>query len=376
MSRLKFPLKDGLRDPADEAAVSRMWQGIDARFPRRHGRRSALTYFAPGMILAGAAAIALVAYVRHDAGPLRLANGGAIVAVDAPPAGAHVALSDGSSIELSAGARFEPIESSATSFIGVLERGTASFDVQPGGPRRWQIECGLATIEVVGTRFSCAREPDRLHIGVDRGIVLVRGERVINRVRRLSAGESLDVLDATAAAAIEPEPGPEPAVGPAGRLTPEETVAAPAVQAPARADRTGWRELERNGRHREAFAALGAQGIRRESKRLGIADLFALADVARLSGHPADAIAPLQRIIDGFASDRQAPLAAFALGRLLLDDLNRPAAAAAAFNRALELGPPQSLREDVRLRLQEARARARTDDRNGNPQKGSQTLPR
>ena len=35
MSELKFPLKDGLRDPADEAAVSRMWQAIDARFPRR-----------------------------------------------------------------------------------------------------------------------------------------------------------------------------------------------------------------------------------------------------------------------------------------------------------------------------------------------------
>jgi transmembrane sensor len=359
MSRLKFHLKEGLRDPADEAAVSRMWQGIDSRFPRRHGR-SASAFFAPGIVLAAAAAIALVAYVRHDPGPLRLANGGAIVAVDAPPAGAHVVMSDGSSIELSAGARFEPIESSAASFIGVLERGTATFDVQHGGGRRWQIECGLATIEVVGTRFSCVRGADRLHIGVERGVVLVRGERVTNRVRRLSAGESLDVLDATAAAATAPAPAPAPTT-----TVTEEAVAAPPAgqEAPAHAGRPSWRELERTGRHHEAFAALGAQGIRRESRRLGIADLFALADVARLSGHPADAIAPLQRIIDGFASDRQAPLAAFALGRLLLDDLNRPAAAAEAFNRALELGPPQSLRDDVRMRLEEARARMRADSR-------------
>jgi transmembrane sensor len=363
MSRLKFPLKDSLRDPADEAAVSRMWQGIDARFPRRHSRRSVLAFLAPGVALAGVAGIALVAYVRHDVGPLRLANGGAIVAVDAPPAGAHVALSDGSSIELSAGARFEPIESSASSFIGVLDRGTASFDVQPGGPRRWQIECGLATVEVVGTRFSCAREPDRLHVGVEHGVVLVRGERVPNRARRLAAGESLDVFDATVAPATEESPAPAGgAAAPALAAPPVEAAGeTPAGRPHAGAAGPGWRELARNGHHREAFATLGAQGIRREVKRLGIADLFALADVARLSGHPADAIVPLQRIVDGFAADPQAPLAAFALGRLELDDLGRPGPAAAAFKRALELGPPQSLRDAVRARLAEAQARMRAE---------------
>src|SRR5262245_55229407 len=252
MSRLKFPLKDTLRDPADEAAISRMWQGIDSRFPRRHGARSA--FFVPGIALAAVAAFVIVAYVRHDAGPLRLANGGAIVAVDAPPAGAHVVLSDGSSIELAAGARFEPIESSSSSFIGVLERGTATFDVQHGGPRRWQIECGLATIEVVGTRFSCARAPDRLHVGVERGTVLVRGERVTNRVRRLSAGESLDVLDPTATEAEAEVPAPAPIAAPGREAASVEAPLAPA-QAPPHTG-PGWRELERTGRHREAFAAL------------------------------------------------------------------------------------------------------------------------
>ena len=131
----------------------------------------------------------------------------------------------------------------------------------------------------------------------------------------------------------------------------------------ARAAGPTWRELARSGHHREAFATLGTQGIRREVKRLGIADLFALADVARLSGHPAEAVAPLQRIVDGFAADRQAPLAAFALGRLQLDDLNQPRAAAASFSRALELGAPQSLRDAVRTRLTEAQARIRSDER-------------
>jgi len=373
MSRLKTPLKEGLRDPADEAALSRMWQGIDARFPRRGRRLSPSLIFGP--LAAVAAGIALVVFLRHDAGPLRLANGGAIVAVDAPAAGMRLAMSDGSAVELGGGARFEPIESSASSFIALLDRGSASFDVQPGGPRRWQIECGLATVEVVGTRFSCVRSVDRLHVGVERGVVLVRGDRVPNRVRRLAAGESLDVFDATVAPAAEAEAeaedaaddgNPETAALPGAAGAPAQPPVAETV-VPAGGLRVtagaGWRELARNGHHREAFATLGTQGIRREVKRLGIADLFALADVARLSGHPAVAIAPLQRIMDGFASDPQAPLAAFALGRLLLDDLGRPGPAAAAFKRALDLGPPQSLRDNVRARLEEAQARLRADQR-------------
>ena len=361
MSKLEFPLKEGLRDPADEAAVSRMWQAIDARFPQRRTRRS-LSFIVVAPLVAAAAGVALVAFLRHDPGPLRMADGSAIVSVDAPPAGTRLALSDGSSIELAAGARLEPIESSGSSFVAVLERGDARFEVTPGGPRRWQIECGLATVEVVGTKFSCARGPHRLRVGVERGVVLVRGERIVNHVRRLAAGESMDILDENAetAAATEKteaatatrEGAPAPAVAEGGARTGGGRAAGPT-----------WRELARSGHHREAFATLGTQGIRREVKRLGIADLFALADVARLSGHPTEAVAPLQRIIDGFAADRQAPLAAFALGRLQLDDLNQPRAAATSFSRALELGAPQSLRDAVRARLAEAQARIRSDER-------------
>jgi len=355
VSGLKYPLKDGLRDPADEAAVSRMWQTIDARFPKARRTRSLPLILAP--LVAAAAGVAVVAFLRHDPGPLRMADGSAIAAVDAPAGGARLTLSDGSTIALGPGARLEPIESSASSFITVLERGDASFEVVPGGPRRWQVECGLATVEVVGTKFSCARAPHALHVGVERGVVLVRGEHVVNHVRRLAAGESMDILDETAAPGAEGEAAVGEAAPPAPPIAEEPAPAERAVG--VRASGPTWRELARSGHHREAFATLGTQGLRREVKRLGIADLFQLADVARLSGHPAEAVAPLQRIIDGFASDRQAPLAAFALGRLQLDDLNQPRAAAVSFSRALELGAPQSLREAVRARLVEAQARIR-----------------
>ena len=181
-------------------------------------------------------------------------------------------------------------------------------------------------------------------MGVERGVVLVRGERVVNHVRRLTAGESMRDPRRDGGAATQPAPRGAGAMRRRRQRRPwrrsrrrRRTRRRPRAAGPT------WRELARSGHHREAFATLGTQGIRREVKRLGIADLFALADVARLSGHPAEAVAPLQRIVDGFAADRQAPLAAFALGRLQLDDLNQPHAAAASFSRALELGAPTEL---------------------------------
>jgi transmembrane sensor len=386
VSRLEFPLKGLLRDPTEEPALRRIWERIDGRLPdaRRRRRRVALG----GLVFAMASVVALVVALRRDAGPLRFGDGRALLAVDAPAAGARLALSDGSSIELGGGARLEPLESSGTTFLAVLQRGSASFDVRPGGPRRWQVECGLATVEVVGTRFSCERAPGRLRVSVQRGAIVVRGERVADRARRMAAGESLDVVETPLVAAPSlAAPRPEVAVGaekaatapvyeePAAATAPvyEEPAAAtaPVYEEPAAATasvyeepaaastpRASWRTLAQAGHPVEAFAVLGAPGVRREARRLGVADLLALADVARLSGHPADAVVPLERILSGFARDPQAPLAAFALGRLELDALDRPRPAAQALERALILGVPRSLREDVRARLVEAYGRA------------------
>jgi len=366
VSRLEYPLKDLLRDPTEEPALRRIWERIDGRLPdaRRRRRRVALGALA----LAAGAAAALVVGLRRDAGPLRFVDGRALAAVEAPTSGARIALSDGSAIELAGGARFAPLESSGTTFLGVLQRGTASFDVRPGGPRRWQIECGLATVEVVGTRFSCERATGRLRVAVQRGAIVVRGERVADRARRLVAGESLEVTEALAVApaasgadVTPPEPASAAGAGQdkeAEAAEEAEGVASEPVAAEEPGARPTWRELARRGRQADAFAVLGAQGVRRETRRLGVGDLLALADVARLSGHPAEAVGPLERILSDFAHDPQAPLAAFALGRLELDGLARPRAAAAAFERALGLGVPRSLREDVRARLVEAHARA------------------
>lgn len=357
MSRIRLPLKDHLQDPVDEAAIYRVALAVDARIEGRR-RRRATRLLLVGVAAAAGALILATVHFRRDPGPLLLADGGQIATVEASTTGHEIDLSDGSRIWLAPHARMEPVHSTSVAFSAIVAKGQADFDVRPGGPRRWTIECGLASVEVVGTAFSIERQPGWLRVGVRHGVVLVRSERIAERTRRLAAGETLQITDQVATG---PATSQEVRSDPAEKVTPM-PVQRGVLEAQHGARRgpseKSWRELARSGRHRDAFAALGSDGVRRESQRLGVNDLLALADVARLSGHPAEAVMPLDRILAEFAGDSQAPLAAFALGRLELDFLGRPRAAVTAFRTSLELGVPSGLREDVRARLVEACARS------------------
>jgi transmembrane sensor len=363
VSRLPVPVRDALPRPRedDPAAIDRVWRGVQRKRAARARRAPRARWIA--VIAAAAAAVFLIVWPEPspfavDRGELSLAGGGAIATLDAPePSGRDVTLSDGSHIELSSGARLEPLDNGPTRFSTLLARGRATFDVRPGGPRRWVIECGLVSVEVLGTRFSVERRADGARIEVERGVVLVRGERVPDHVQRLTAGASLDV--------VENPPGPTPTLTPSPTLAPVPTVAptpsvAPPVTPPSSpaASTAGWRGLAQRGDHASAYAELGPAGIASASQGASVDDLLALADVARLSGHPADAVAPLSRVVAEHADDPRAPLAAFTLGRVQLDALGNPGAAADSFARALALGLPQSLQEDAYARLVEARAKA------------------
>ena len=76
-------------------------------------------------------------------------------------------------------------------------RGEARFDVRAGGPRRWLVECGLASVEAVDAEFHCTRGESRLRISVERGTALARGPEVPEQMRLLSAGDSLELGGST-----------------------------------------------------------------------------------------------------------------------------------------------------------------------------------
>ncbi|HTQ02921.1 MAG TPA: tetratricopeptide repeat protein, partial [Polyangiaceae bacterium] len=132
----------------------------------------------------------------------------------------------------------------------------------------------------------------------------------------------------------------------------------PAEEAPARptAPLPSWRTLAKEQNYGAAFARLSAEGP--SAVRDTPDDLLLAADVARLGGRPDRAVAPLQRVIADHPFDTRAPLAAFTLGRTLLEQLGRPRDAAQAFATARRLDRGGALTQDALAREVESWAGA------------------
>src|SRR5262249_2150651 len=77
-----------------------------------------------------------------------------------------------------------------------------------------------------------------------------------------------------------------------------------------------------------------------------------------LSGHPDAALSYLRKVLDRHRDSPVAPLAAFTLGRVLLERLGQPSEAAEAFATARSLAPQGSLAQDALAREVEAWSKA------------------
>jgi transmembrane sensor len=338
-----------------------MWSGVVSRTAAERRPR-----WQWGVAVAAAAACALVVVrvwpVRAPGGPLRLADGGAVgtLAQDGSAAAREVALNDGSQLSLSPGSTLDVLENSGERFDVQLRTGRVGFEVHPGGPRRWIIEAGVATVEVVGTRFEVNRTPQGVDVDVFRGIVLVRGERVPGQVQRLVKGGHLHV-DALVKAAVSLPPPPAVVEPPPAEHSAQPARAAPPLRRPApehaaESSPPAWEKLAQAQQFKEAYGALGPSGtVGVDLEHLPIDRMLEVADVARRSGHPEEAVQVLLRVVERFPADRNSAVAAFTRGRIEADQLNHSASAAEAFAQALQLGLPGALDEDARVRLVEAR---------------------
>jgi transmembrane sensor len=214
----------------------------------------------------------------------------------------------------------------------VLRAGKARFVVPHDPARRFRVRAGAVVIEDLGTVFTVAIAGD--------GTVSVEVEE--GRVRVHHAGTELDV-----SAGERRELAPEVV----GEGTGARGADAPPATPPGVPQ---WRALAESGRYDDAYQALRSAGP--GTPRDDATELLVAADAARLGGHPAEAVPYLQRVVRSHARDPRAPLAAFTLGRVLLDDLGRPAEAADAFERARVAGGV--LAEDALAREVEACSRA------------------
>jgi transmembrane sensor len=266
---------------------------------------------------------------------------------------------------LSADSRLTPVEVRPEA-VGVrLESGAARFSVAPNPERTFRVMARDVTVTVLGTVFSVALDKADVRVTVERGRVHVAwpsGER------DLTVGQDVVVKAEAVPASTRPvgaeAPKPVDAVDAVeGARTESVPEAAPVVNAPEHSVRAApqpagqsWRALAQEGDYSRAFTVLSAEGA--AAVRDDPEDLLLSADVARLGGQPRRALAPLERILSAHASDSRAPLAAFTLGRTLLEQLGRPREAAQAFATAQRLDPKGALSQDALAREVESWSRA------------------
>jgi len=342
--------------------VRSVWSGEQSdRAARRILRRRRAAFVVDTM--AAAFAFALIAWVggshgRFPAGGL--AHGAAIAAPGPGSAtrggattGEATTFADGSVAELGSGEAQLQIEEDTPRRVVARLRGGARFRVVPNPERTFQVQAGDVRVRVLGTVFSLQE------LGSGQTQVLVQQGRVevawVGGAAVLLAGQG-GVFPPGEDRPAEDAPSSRPAGAPdapAGEAI--------AGQAPDRAarpvrGRPEWREYAARGEYDRAYALLRAAGAGGVPDDAG--DLLLAADVARLSGHPDQAVAPLRSLCDRHAGDRRAPVAAFTLGRVLLDDLGRAPEAADAFHRARLLWPGGPLAEDALAREAEAWQRA------------------
>jgi transmembrane sensor len=253
-------------------------------------------------------------------------------------------LKDGSQIALlDASARVIVGEVSPTHAAVELSAGRARFDVVHRPERVFRVICGEVTVEVLGTSFELEREGARTRVAVVRGRVAVEWS---DGRTELVAGE----------AGWFPKPQAEEDVADTAQEVATTAKHASAAPKPVTSEsKNSWREPAERGDFKHAYALL-AQTKHVHSD--DVEELMLAADTARLSGHPEAAVPFLNRVVSQHAQDSRAPLAAFTLGGVFMQQLGRPREAETAYARARQLSLNSSLAQDALARQVEAAHRA------------------
>jgi transmembrane sensor len=322
----------------DDERAKRIAQGAQALVRRQRRTRIA--------------AAALVLIIGAGAGAFALASRQPVVVRDA----LVVQFSDGSTARRADAATVVTETSTAPELEVVqLSNGAATFDVVRNPARVFRVQVANVTVEVLGTHFLVERRDASAWVTVESGRVRVTS---VQGVVELHTGDRQEFPFALAAAQ---------ATGGAAALEPAAVESVPAVKAPLHkspsrhggtsahgSPTSRWQVLAEDGDYDGAYNALHGAS---EPVRDDAAELFLAADVARLSHHPADAVAPLRTLITRHGDDARAPLAAFTLGNVLIE-LGSPREAAAAFVEAQKLDPQGPMAEDALAREVEALSRS------------------
>jgi transmembrane sensor len=323
-------LKRHLEADFSEHDVERLVRGGLERGQRRRIRRTLAT----GLVV-GAMSTTLIVLLLPWLGagvfgtssaPVAPLTGSSRPAVEKPHAPEVVSLSDESRVVPLVRDTQLAVEEDAPERVRLrLDRGRARFEVTRRPQRSFSVRTGNVTVSVVGTTFAIEVVADRVGVSVEQGAVEV--DWGVGR-KRLLANESgwfppLVMSGQSQGAEPEDEENREQA---------SELSVKPAFSAPSAGS--------------SRAPALTAQ------------QLFAEVDAARSRGQPERAVEILREILREHPTDPRAPLAAFTLGRMLLNELGQPREAAAAFHEVRKKAASGQFAEDALAREVEAWSRA------------------
>jgi transmembrane sensor len=336
-----------------ERRVETEWQGLCLRL---RGSRKSYEWKAPRAWTLAAAALVACGAVASTFVLLRAQRAespgvNAVATSVARPE--RVELGSGAEVQVGPATRLDVVERTATRVVVALHAGSARFDVRHDPRRLIRVHAGAVAVEDLGTKFEVEHRGLTARVSVTEGSVSVSFPEPTGEARSkvtLDAGKSAIF---PAVAAFAQTPADEHLTDAPPRALPKTDDVRRNAVAPSP---EGWRELARTGKHGGAYELLAPRNFRDVGD--DPSDLLLASDAARLSRHPAQAVELLRRLLARHERDPRAPSAAFTLGWLLLNELNRPREAASAFARAEALAPRGNLAEDAIARAVEAWYRA------------------
>ena len=272
------------------------------------------------------------------------------------PAAKTLLLADHSTVEVSAGSDLAVRENTPKRVAIDLPRGGANFDVVPDASRSFVVHAGKVSVSVLGTMFQVRHQKSGILVAVTHGRVQVTHG---NRVHFVSTGEGvLFTQDGSAVPTSGAAQAPEAQAidsseGNRGRTKSRKSTNRPSTTSPS------WRALTKAGEYEAAYDKLQMQRASLDMSDPAI--LLDAADAARFSGHPTDAVQFLDELMSRSRQSPMAPLAAFTLGRVCLEQLGQPQRAAEAFALAYSLSPHGSLAQDALAREVEALSKGGRD---------------
>jgi TolA-binding protein len=329
---------------------------VEARLMARLNRKRRVRLLAGVTLTSATVAAATVAAIlvwRPAPRPLPAV----VVEAPPPPAGETGALRflDGTNAVATApGSDLRVVEDTPARQTVKVVRGGARFQVAKAQGRVFRVELAAVVVEVLGTTFRVEEADTRVRVPVEEGRVRVQQEG--GAWVELAAGE-VSLFPAGGDRARLPEDGAPPQTE-----GPPSAPDAPSAGGPE----ARMVKAQRASGSRNPGGASRAVG-RAAGRRDRVDDWMRAADAARQSGEPAAALPYLRAVTETFPRDDRAPVAAFTMALLLLEQLGRPGEAAEMFSQVVRLdtrGAP--LTEDALARAVEAWRQA------GNPERARQ----